>query len=339
MSHAELAPTRPPEVAACPLLVVIVNYKTAGLTIRCLETLLPELRDLPGARVAVVENDSGDGAELGRAIQDRGWEDRVDLRLAERNGGFAYGNNHAIRPAFDRDDPPRYVLLLNSDTEVRLSAIRRLIDFMEARPEVGIAGSSFENPDGSLWPIAFRFPTPISELERGFRFGPVSWLLRRHRIPRTMEQDRPRPVDWVAGACMIVRGEVFRAVGLMDEAYFLYFEEVDFCLQALRKGWPCWYVPASRIMHIAGQSTTLTRRDRLPPRTPAYWFESRRRYFLKNHGLIGAIAADLAFGLGFATWRLRRWVLRRPDNDPPRLLADFWRQSVLFRQNRRLDPP
>ena len=338
MKPAEIAPPRPSGVSACPLLVVIVNYKTASLTISCLESLLPELRDLPGARVAVVDNASGDGDELAREIAARGWEGRVELSVAERNGGFSYGNNQAIRPAFARDDPPRHVLLLNSDTEVRPSAVRHLIDFMEAHPEVGIAGSSFENPDGSEWPIAFRFPSPLSEVERGFRLGPITRLLKRHIIPRIMEQDRPRPVDWVAGACMIVRGEVFRAVGLMDEAYFLYFEEVDFCLQASREGWPCWYVPESRVMHIAGQSTSMTRRDRLPPRTPSYWFESRRRYFLKNYGLAGALAADLAFGLGFASWRLRCALMRTPEIDPPHHLSDFWKHSVLFRKNRRLDP-
>ncbi len=325
-------PAAPVGSGPCPLLVVIVNYKTAALTVACLESLEPELAGLPGARVAVVENASGDAETLADAIAARGWDRWVNLDVADRNGGFAYGNNRAIRPALASAHPPRYVLLLNADTEVRPGAIRALVDFMDANPGAGIAGSSFENLDGSDWPIAFRFITPLNELETGLRFGPVSRLLGGHVVHRVMGQDRPRPVDWVAGACMLVRREVFDAVGLMDEAYFLYYEEVDFCLQARRKGWPCWYVPRGRVMHIAGQSSGMTERDRRPPRTPSYWFASRGRYFRKNFGLAGAVAADLAFGLGFAAWRLRRALQRKPDLDPPHHLADFWKNSIFFRR-------
>jgi N-acetylglucosaminyl-diphospho-decaprenol L-rhamnosyltransferase len=321
----------------CPLLVVIVNYKTADLTVTCLETLRPELDDIPGARVSVVENASGDGEALARAIAERDWSGWVSLRVLDHNGGFSMGNNRGIGPALESDDPPRYVLLLNADTEVRPGALRTLIEFMDDNPRVGIAGSSFENLDGSDWTLAFRFFTPLGELVRGLNFGPVSRLLERRVVTRFMEQDRPQPVDWVAGACMIIRREVFDAIGLMDEEYFLYFEEVDFCLQAARKGWPCWYVPRSRIMHIGGQSTKVTERDRRPDRTPAYWFASRSRYFRKNFGLSGAILADLAFGLGFTAWRLRRLVTRKPDTDPPHFLADFWKNSIFF--NRKTWPP
>jgi N-acetylglucosaminyl-diphospho-decaprenol L-rhamnosyltransferase len=321
-------------VGTYPLLVVIVNYKTAGLTVRCLETLGPELDTIPGGRVTVVENASGEGEILTRAIAERGWGGWVTLEIVDRNGGFSFGNNRGIQPALESANPPRYVLLLNADTEVRPGAIRTLIDFMDQNPPVGIAGSSFENLDGSDWPHAFRFFSPLSEIESSLRFGPVTKLMKRHVVNLTMEQDRPQPVDWVAGACMIIRREVFDAVGLMDEGYFLYFEEVDFCLQARRRGWPCWYVPQSRIMHIGGQSTRITERGRRPDRTPTYWFASRSRYFRKNYGLPGAIAADLAYGLGFAAWRIRRLVFRKPDTDPPNHLVDFWKNSVFFKRSR-----
>jgi N-acetylglucosaminyl-diphospho-decaprenol L-rhamnosyltransferase len=323
----------------CPLLVVIVNHKTAALTVACLESARPEIEAIPGARVVVVENDSGDADALREAIAARGWEDWVTLEVADRNGGFAAGNNLAIRPALSSDDPPAFVMLLNADTEVRPGAFAALLGFLGERPDVGIAGSTFENLDGSTWPFAFRFMTPFSELEEGLRLSVVTRLLRRRLVAREMEQDRPQPVDWVAGACMVIRREVFDAVGLMDEGYFLYYEEVDFCLRARRAGWPCWYVPAGRVMHIAGQSSKLTVRDRRPPRTPPYWFASRRRYYLKNHGLAAAIAADLAFGLGYAAYRLRRAIRRTADLDPPDHLADFWRNSVVLPKNRAIGLP
>jgi GT2 family glycosyltransferase len=331
-------PLHPPEIAAKAaspqrLLIVIVNYKTAQLTLSCLRSLDTEARSLPGVRVVVVENASGEEEVLARGIGEQGYSPWVDLVVAPRNGGFCYGNNLAIRPALKSEQPPQYVLLLNSDTEIFPGAVRSLLEFADAHPRAGIFGSSFTNPDGSPWPYAFRFITAWSELERGVQLGLLSRLLKNHAVPRTMGQE-PAPVDWVAGASMLIRRQVFEAIGLMDEGYFLYFEEVDFCLRARRAGWPCWYVPQSRVMHIAGQSTGVSVRDRRPGRLPAYYFESRHRYFLKNFGPVHTLAADLAFGLGYASYRLRRWLQRKPDQDPQHLLADFWRHSTLLNWSR-----
>jgi len=328
------------------LLVVIVNYKTIRLTLACLGSLEKELKDLPGCRVTVVDNASGDGPELDEAIRSHGWSEWVTLHVAAHNGGFSAGNNFAIRPALASGEPPSFILLLNSDTEVRPGALRILLEFMETHPEIGIAGSGIENPDGSDWPIAFRFITPSSQLLSGFRLGLMDYVFAGHLVARQMGQECSAPVDWVAGACMIVRREVFEAIGLLDEGYFLYFEEVDFCLRARRAGWPCWYVPQSRVMHIGGQSSGLVGiggqsfgldPSAKVPRVPAYWHQSRRRYFLKNFGFARAMAADLAFGIGYATWRLRRRLQRKPDLDPPQLLADFWRQSVFCAGSRSAD--
>lgn len=129
----------------------------------------------------------------------------------------------------------------------------------------------------------------------------------------------------------MIRRPVFESIGLMDEEYFLYYEETDFCLQAKRAGWSCWYVPDSKVMHIAGQSTGVTDREGPPKRRPQYVFDSRRRYFVKNHGWLYAALADLAWSIGFGLWRLRRLVQRKPDTDPPYLLVDSLRNSVFLR--------
>ena len=104
----------------------------------------------------------------------------------------------------------------------------------------------------------------------------------------------------MAGASLIVRREVFDAVGLLDEGYFMYFEEVDFCLKASRAGWPCWYVPTSRVVHLVGQSSGVTKAGDERKRRPRYWFEARRRYFMTNHGRPKTLAADVAFALAYA---------------------------------------
>jgi GT2 family glycosyltransferase len=321
----------------CPLLIVTVNYRTADLVIESLRSLVLEIETVPGTRVVVVDNPSGDDsvAKIGAAIAAEGWGDWAEVVASDRNGGYAYGNNFAIRPALASNNPPPYFLLLNPDTQVRPGALKALLDFMQQRSDVGICGSSFEEADGSPWHTAFRFPTLMSEMEDGIRLGIVSKVLARWRVSKTMTQEQ-QPIDWLPGASMMIRREVFDEIGLMDEGYFLYFEETDFCLQAKRAGWSCWYVPESRVMHIAGQSTGVTVRSGPPKRLPQYWFDSRRRYFTKNHGVVYAAFADVAWMGGFALWRLRRIVQRKPDMDPPQLLSDFFHNSVFFKPPAKL---
>lgn len=316
----------------CPLLVVMVNYRTAGLAVQCLRSLAPEIATLPGMKVAIVDNNSADGSveTIAQAIAQEHWEDWAILMPSSHNGGFAYGNNYAIRPALEAPNAPPYYLLLNPDTEMLSGSLKSLVSFMDEHPKVGIAGSSLQDEEGNLWPYAFRFPSILSELERGMRLGFVSKLLEKWAVPQKMSQE-PQPIDWLPGASMMIRREVFDAIGLMDEEYFLYYEETDFCLQAKRAGWPCWYVPESRVMHMAGQSTGVSSHDLSPKRLPQYVFDSRRRYFVKNHGILYATLADLAWSVGFASWRLRRVLQRKPDTDPPYLLWDSLRNSVLVK--------
>ena len=315
------------------LLIVIVNYRSADLTIDCLRSLAPEVASLgEGVRTVVTDNQSPDDSvtRLAAAIDSNGWSAWASLQPLARNGGFAYGNNAAIAPALAAADKPDYVLLLNPDTLVRPGAVRTLVEFLDAHPAVGIAGSRLEDPDGTPQRSAFRFHSLRGEFERAIRMGSVSKLLHRHVIAPPIPE-HPAECDWVAGASMLVRTAVFETAGLMDERYFMYFEEVDFCLAAKRAGWPCWYVPTSRVVHLVGAVSQLSDNRKHRQRRPAYWFESRRRFWVKNHGWATAAAADLAFLLGHSVWRLRRAVQRKEDTDPPRLLLDSVAHSVLLK--------
>lgn len=312
------------------LLIVVVNYRTPQLTIDCLHSLESELRSLPQARVVVTDNASGDRSVelISQAIATQNWSWATFMPLPE-NKGFAYGNNAAIAPALNSDQPPDYVLLLNPDTIVRPGGITELLSFLQQHPKVGIAGSRLENPDGSPQRSAFRFHTILSEINSGLRLGLVSRLLSpwivAPPVPTTACQ-----TDWVAGASMLIRREVFEQVGLMDESYFLYYEEVDFCLQANRAGWSCWYVPASRVVHLVGQSSGIDSAKTKKNRLPQYWFESRQRYFLKNHGWFYTATVDLVWALCHILWQLRRKIQNKPDTDPPQLLQDFIGNSLWF---------
>ena len=315
-----------------PLLVVIVNYRTPGLTIDCLRSLVTEVRSLPGMRVAVADNASGDNSseQIAAAIAAEDWSEWASFFPLERNGGFAFGNNALIRPALQSTNPPPYFLLLNPDTVVRPGALKALVDFMDSNPEAGIAGSRLEDPDGTPQHSAFRFHDFLTELDFGWRTRFLSKLLENWNVAPPISQEICQ-TDWVAGASMIVRREVFEKIGLMDEAYFMYCEEMDFCLQANKVGWSCWYVPESRVVHLVGQSSGVTDTKKPPKRLPQYWFYSRRRYFLKNYGLVYTALTDVTWASGFAAWRVRRVLQGKPDGDPPKMLTDFIMNSVFFK--------
>lgn len=314
-------------------LIVSVNYRTPARMIMCMKSVAAEIASINNAKMIVVDNVSGDGSVemIAAAIIENGWQHWASVVSSERNGGYSYGNNFAIRQALNSASPPEYIHLLNPDTEVRENSLGALKEFMDAHPQAGIAGSRFENPDGSEWNIAFRFPSIFSEFEKGVCLGPVSKLLRKYVVAMPMGYESSR-VDWLPGASMVIRRAVFQQAGLFDENYFLYCEETDFCLNAARRGWPAYHVPASLVMHIAGDSTGVSSHNvaSAAKPLPCYVFESRRYYFRKNYGAIYAAGADIAWIAGMLLRKLRLLLERRRDDNPPNLLSGAFDNSFLF---------
>ena len=309
------------------LLVVILNYRVTDLTIDCLKSIAPEIPSIPGMKVAVCENGTGGDAEkrLQETIDEHGWAPWVNLTAISPNRGFTGGNNVVIRKWLATDDPPEYFLLLNADTLVRPGVFTALVDFMDEHPHAGIGGSRLDFPDGSPNGSPFRFSNIASEFDRGLNLGIVSKLLSK-RLTRIPTPKNACQVDWVSGASMIIRREVIEAIGALDEGLYTYFDDIDYCLNAKRAGWQTWYIPESWVIHLEGASTGISAKN--IKRRPDYWFQARRRFFLKNYGAIYALLADTAFILGFALWRVRRKIQMKPDEDPPHMLIDFIRHSV-----------
>jgi GT2 family glycosyltransferase len=319
------------------LLVVIVSYRVAHLTLDCLHSVAPEIITVPGTRVAVCENGTGDDSavRIGRAIEDNGWSEWCELKAVHPNLGFTGGNNVILRPALKSLEPPEYLLLLNADTIVRPGALKALVDFMDEHAEVGIAGSRLEDPDGTPQRSAFRFISIISEFEGNLKLGLVSRLFSRH-VPAPPVRNETYATDWVSGASMIVRAQVMREIGPLDESYYTYYDDIDFCFNARKAGWPTWYVPASRVMHLGGQTTGVS--HTMQKRLPSYVFAARRRYFLKNHGRVYTAFADAAAIFGLALWRIRN-LLGKPDRTPPIFLRDTLRNSVFATGFKLTDVP
>jgi len=297
--------------------------------------LAPQIASRTDTAAVVVENGSGDGSsvQLQDAIAARGWSAWLELIAIAKNLGFSAGNNLVLRRTLESPDPPEYFLLLNSDTLPQPGAIDALVEFMDSHPAAGIAGSRLESPFGQVQGSPFRFHGIASEVDRGLSIGVVSRILAR-RIRYDPKPSTPVPVDWVAGASMILRREMIRAVGMLDEKFFAYFEDMDYCLAAARKGWQTWYVPASRVVHLEGASSGFRFSPSATP--PDYYFAGRRQYFLKNHGPFWAAATDAALIAGCALGFFYAIIRRRGGRQSLSKLKDSLRHSFFAAGLRRL---
>lgn len=304
------------------LSIIVVNYCTAELTINCIVSIAAERSCGESLTVVLVDNASPDDSAkvLALAIEQNGWESWVNFIPASRNGGFAYGNNLGIRFALNDPLPPEHLLLLNPDTLVRRGALSKLCRFMEEHPKAGIAGANIVGQEGLPLHCAHSFPSPLQQFVEGLRLGIVSrWLGTVSLSPGCL---RNVECDWVSGACMLVRRQVFEQVGHMDDAFFLYYEEVDYCRRAKSALWQVWYVADAIVVHFVGASTDV---NSIEKRRPMYWYESRLRYFRKHHGRFGAVLADAACCLGVWGFRLRNIVTRHNNLTPQAFLRDIFR--------------
>lgn len=305
------------------VLTVILNWRTPDMTLRAAEAALREMAAIAGA-ITIVDNDSGDGSfeRMTAEVSARGW-DRVRVLQSGRNGGFGAGNNFGIRAGLPGGARPDFVYVLNSDAFPDPGAIAALLAHLQSHAEAGFAGSYIHGPDGDPHLTTFRFPSIASELEGAMRFGPVSRLLRRRAVPLPIP-DRTCPVDWLAGASLMMRMDALDRIGLFDEGFFLYFEETDLCLRLARAGGQVHFVRESHVTHIGSASTGMKGWRRVPD----YWFDSRWRYFAGNHGRAYATAATLAHLAGGLFHRLRVRVAGGQVADPPQFLRTLVRHDL-----------
>jgi N-acetylglucosaminyl-diphospho-decaprenol L-rhamnosyltransferase len=252
------------------LSVVIVNWNVRDLLQRCVESVLSSQRSIT-TEIIVVDNASVDGSvEMLRA------EFPQTILIANpENRGFPAANNQGIAAA-----QGRYVLLLNPDTEVLADALDALVQYMDAHPDVGLVGPQLLHPDGQVQSSRRRYPT-LATL-----FFESTWLeslAPRALLRRYYVLDQPDnavlDVDWITGAAMLARREVIQQVGGMDERFFMYSEELDWCRRIKAAGWRVVYHPEARVIHYEGKSS-----EQAVPARHVNFQRSKIRYARKYHG-------------------------------------------------------
>jgi GT2 family glycosyltransferase len=316
-------PEHRPDAAHAPLRIaaVVVNYRTPALTVDCLASLAGQ--HAPGLRLraVVVDNASGDGSPdaIERAIADHGWSAWARVVRSPANAGFSAGNNLGIRS----EEADAY-WLLNSDTLARPGALAELARALDIRPDAGLVGPRLEWPDGTPQESCFRFHRPLSELVRSARTAPVSRLLGRYVVALPVS-DEPLEPEWASFACILVRRAVIDRVGPLDDGYFMYFEDVDYCRRARAAGFTVLHWPAARVVHLRGQSGDVKKATAERRRRPGFFYAARNRYYAKFHGRrAGVLAANLCWTAGRAIAWAREAVGHKQPHTCLHEARDIW---------------
>jgi hypothetical protein len=264
------------------LSIIIVNWNTKKLLLQCLESVYQTMKRIE-MEVFVVDNGSIDGSIA--ATKKRFPE--VKFIQNEMNLGFARANNQALNLA-----KGRYLLLLNPDTQVKNGAIERLISFMDIHPEAGGAGAQLLNSDGSRQNSIANFPSLPTEL---LNKSLLRWLFPKAFPGKERNYLEPIEVDSVIGACMIIRRDAIEQVGLLDEDYFLFLEETDWCYRIKGAGWKIYHVPQAEIYHFQGKGVEVEKK-----KARVEYYRSRYHFFKKNKGRLQWLI--LLIGLVIRLW-------------------------------------
>lgn len=275
-------------VASTPidLSVVIVNWNTSALLRNCLESVF---RTTSGLRFEVIVVDNGSTDDSVDVLRREFPQVRTILNAMNR--GFAAANNQGIAAS-----EARYVVLLNSDTVVPPDTLRRLVTFAEHNPSVGVVGPRLLNGDGTLQKSWARFPTVLSEI--------LGKNVRAARPFRNGRYAEAFEVDSVGGACMLIRRTTFNRIGLLDEGYFMYSEEVDLCYRARERGELVCYLPETHVIHFGGQSARIQSR-----RMKAQLYRSKLIFFQKHYGHVRARTLSVLLQATFLARALETWIL------------------------------
>ncbi len=283
------------------IVVSIINYKTGPMTIACVQSVLESAGEMD-LKVVVVDNLSGDGSadEIAQWIETAGVGERVRLVRSATNSGFSGGHNQGINGA-----EGHYYLVLNSDAIVRPSFFSELSKVIDENPEAGLIAPRLEGDDGVVQVSSFRFHSPLGELIRGANTGPITKLFSHRDVPLGEDPDLSK-IEWVSFACVLLSAKMIDQIGEMDEGYFLYFEDSEYCLRARRAGWSIARAPEAVAVHYRGGSGPVKAKQAAKARLPAYFYQSRSRFLFQAYGRLGLLWANVLWHLGRGIAHTRR---------------------------------
>lgn len=224
------------------LSIIILNYKSLGLTKQCLRGIKSSRVNL-AHEIIVVDNCSRDNS-----VENLKQEFPADIKIIDlsQNRGYAAGNNAGINQS-----EGRYILILNPDVTVFPGVLEKLVQFMDQNPAIGMAGPKLINPNATIQNSCYRFPAWYTPILRRSPLGKLSWAKKHlnQYLMRDFDHKSSRPVDWLLGACLIIRRQALNAVGLLDEEYFLYIEDTDWCRRFWENNWPVYYLANIELVH------------------------------------------------------------------------------------------
>jgi GT2 family glycosyltransferase len=266
-----------------------VSWNSKEYLLPCIASIFETTKRIP-TEVIVIDNHSSDGSgpEVKKTFPG------VHLILNEKNSGFARATNQGLK-----ESQGRYVLLLNPDTRMKEGAIERLLSFMETHSKVGVSGGQLLNRDGSKQNSIANFPSLATEL---LNKSLLRWMFPKKFPGKERNSLEPIEVDSVIGACMIVRRDAMERAGFLDEDYFLFLEETDWCYRMKNAGWKVYHLPQAEAYHYQGQSA-----EREKKKAKVEYYRSRYHFFKKNRGefqwsiLLIGLVLRLAIELIFTT--------------------------------------
>lgn len=300
------------------LAIILLNYQTPDLVVNCMQSLQAELRMID-AVCCVVDNDSQDQS----AVRIASWIDENDednnfhLLEAKENRGFSAGNNIGIQ--YMNAD---YYMLLNSDTLARPNVLQKLLKTADENPGAGLIMPRLEWPDEKPQISCFRFPSPFSELMGAAGTGIVTRLFRKYIIAIPVKDTLSYP-PWASFACVMIRQELINQIGVLDDDYFMYFEDTDYCFFTRQAGWEIIHEPSARIVHLRGGSSSVKASFKNKTRVPAYYMAARSRYFYRTGGRTTLFIANLAWHAGRSVSKLRE-ILGHSKMVSEKQARDIW---------------
>lgn len=315
--------------AAVESAIITVTYNCEGFIEDFLASVKDQLMPKAQAHLIIIDNLSSDNTVgvVNKYIEENSLSNQITLLPQSKNLGFGAGCNAGVAAA--KSFSPKYYWFLNPDTLVFPETRPKLVEFLEQNSRAGFVCSQLEDKSGNPRSSGFRFPSVVSELCASLRLGVVDRIFANKKIAIPV-QTEPHQAGWLTGASFLVTAEAFDRLNGFDETFFLYFEEVDLCFRANQHNIERWVNPESKIYHIAGASTGISSGKKAIKRRPQYWFDSRRHYYIKNHGHLYFALTDLITLIGLSIFKVRQAIQRKESNDPPHLLLDYARNSLFL---------